>query len=232
LTKALNELAVLKKSHSSITVHENSHPFTECATWADDYKGTYSFQAGWHFIDQPYLDKGGDLSDYSFTPDAYHIVDALTNLTNWLKNSGTAYKSSYYYKEIMQSFPNEADARSVALRLIIHYVGDIHQPLHTVSEVDSTYKSGDRGGNSETLPTKDGVSNLHGVWDSVAYSYTGYPTLPLSSSDWTWYGTESATMAKSYPTSSSELHDGNFNLWAQEGLALAKTTVYPGKLIF
>jgi hypothetical protein len=69
LTKALNELAVLKSSHSSLTVHESSHPFTECATWADDYKGTYSFQAGWHFIDQPYLDKGGSLSDFSFTPD-------------------------------------------------------------------------------------------------------------------------------------------------------------------
>ena len=53
-------------------------------------------------------------------------MDALTNLTAWLKNSGTANKSSYYYKEIMASFPNEADARSFALRLVIHYVGDIH----------------------------------------------------------------------------------------------------------
>jgi hypothetical protein len=38
-------------------------------------------------------------------------------------------------------------------------------------------------------------------------------------------------MAKSYPTVSAKLYDGNFNQWAQEGLDLAKTTVYPGKLI-
>jgi len=43
LNKALAELAVLKKSHSSITTHESSHPFTECATFADDVKSTYSF---------------------------------------------------------------------------------------------------------------------------------------------------------------------------------------------
>jgi hypothetical protein len=104
--------------------------------------------------------------------------------------------------------------------------------LHTVAEVDSTYKSGDKGGNLETLPTRDGVSNLHGVWDSVAYSYSGYPTLPLSTADWTWYGTESSTMASQYPTSSSKYYDGNFSQWAKEGYDLAKTTVYPGKSSF
>jgi hypothetical protein len=104
--------------------------------------------------------------------------------------------------------------------------------LHTVAEVDSTYKSGDKGGNLETLPTRDGVSNLHGVWDSVAYSYSGYPTLPLSTADWTWYGTESSTMASEYPTSSSKYYDGNFSQWAKEGYDLAKTTVYPGKSSF
>jgi hypothetical protein len=37
-------------------------------------------------------------------------------------------------------------------------------------------------------------------------------------------------MAKSYPTGTSQLYDGNFNQWALEGLELSKTTVYPGKL--
>ena len=59
--------------------------------------------------------------------------------------------------------------------MIIHYVGDVHQPLHSTALVDSEYPSGDRGGNSEHIPSIDGVSNLHAVWDSVLYTWTGYP---------------------------------------------------------
>lgn len=67
LSAALDELSTLNKSHSSLTKGENDHPFTECATFADDIKPTYTFQNGWHFIDQPYLDEGGSLSDFTFT---------------------------------------------------------------------------------------------------------------------------------------------------------------------
>lgn len=43
---------------------EKDHPFVESATFADDIKSTYSFQASWHFLDTPYLDQGGSLADY------------------------------------------------------------------------------------------------------------------------------------------------------------------------
>ena len=50
-------------------VEEKNHPFSECATFADNIKGEgYSFQAGWHFINLPYLDEPGtSLDDFSFT---------------------------------------------------------------------------------------------------------------------------------------------------------------------
>lgn len=37
--------------------------------------------------------------------------------------------------------------RALFARYLIHVVGDIHQPLHSISYFNSTYKSGDRGGN-------------------------------------------------------------------------------------
>jgi hypothetical protein len=160
-----------------LTKGESSHPFTECATFADDVKSTYSFQSGWHFIDQPYLDQGGSLSDFTFKQPAYDVVGALENLTNWISDNGTAYKSSYYYTQVTKNFPSDSDGRSFALRLIIHYVGDLHQPLHAVAEVDKKYPSGDQGGNFESLPSICGAGNLHAVWDSVAYNYCGYPVL-------------------------------------------------------
>jgi hypothetical protein len=74
----------LKVSHPTLITREVHHPFTECATFADDIKSQYSFQSGWHFIDQPYLNQGGDLSDFTFKYDTYDILGALTNLTQWL----------------------------------------------------------------------------------------------------------------------------------------------------
>jgi hypothetical protein len=53
----------------------------------------------------------------------------------------------------------------------MHYVGDIHQPLHATARVDHEYPSGDRGGNSFPVPSVDGAKNLHAVWDSVVYAF-------------------------------------------------------------
>jgi hypothetical protein len=83
--------------------------------------------------------------------------------------------------------------------MIIHLVGDIHQPLHTVSLVDYNYLSGDHGGNSEVFPSICGVKNLHGVWDSIAYNFCSKLQLPLSEKDWDWYTSESTTIASEYP---------------------------------
>jgi len=46
----------------------------------------------------------------------------------------------------------------LALKLLGHWVGDVHQPLH-VSFQD------DRGGNSNIVDVEDPRVNLHGVWD-------------------------------------------------------------------
>jgi hypothetical protein len=63
------------------------------------------------------------------------------------------------------------------MRLLIHYVGDLHQPLHATSRLDANYSKGDAGGNYVHLPSKDGITNLHAVWDSMVYEYTGRASL-------------------------------------------------------
>jgi hypothetical protein len=61
---------------------------------------------------------------------------------------------------------------SFNLRLLIHYIGDIHQPLHATSRFTSKYPEGDRGGNSFALTSSDGVTQLHALWDSVLHEYS------------------------------------------------------------
>ena len=144
-----------------------------------------------------------------------------------LTNTGD-YATTTYYKQIASAFPNKADQLSFALRLVIHYVGDIHQPLHAEAEVNHTYPSGDRGGNSEKIPSVDGVSNLHAVWDSVIYQFTGFPNMPLSTTDWNWYTTTAESMSNQYPASNSNILSEDYMAWAKDSYDIAVSTVYPG----
>ena len=57
LAKALEILAPLAKNHPDLIKSEGDHPFTECATFADEIKDEdMNWQSPWHFVDQPYLD--------------------------------------------------------------------------------------------------------------------------------------------------------------------------------
>ena len=170
-------LAVLKQSDPSWTHLEGEHPFVECVTFADDikYKGG-SYQSNWHFIDTPFLDEGGDISDFpDFKQDEHTVSEAITGITDWI-NKENDFTSNYEYQQIMShgvKGHTEADGLSTAMRLLMHYTGDIHQPLHATSRLDKEYPEGDRGGNSFPIPSIDGAKNLHSVWDSVVYAEAG-----------------------------------------------------------
>ena len=177
LAACLDALVPLQEYYSSLTTSEGNHPFTECASFADEIKGKgYSWQSSWHYVNIPYLPDGGSIDDYDFTAPPYDIDSCMTDLVGFLKGEVTA-ADSYYVNKIAESFSYTEDQFSFALRLIIHYAGDIHQPLHSVAEVDNEYPEGDEGGNYEHIPSVNGVSNLHSVWDSVIYQYTGYASL-------------------------------------------------------
>lgn len=60
--------------------------------------------------------------------------------------------------------------RALFARYLVHLVGDIHQPLHSVALFNKTYKKGDMGGNLLKIKLKNGtVENFHSFWDSGAF---------------------------------------------------------------
>ena len=71
------------------------------------------------------------------------------------------------------------NAKSFAMRLLMHYVGDVHQPLHAATRVNHEYPEGDRGSNKVSLPFKDEASDLHSIWDAIVYSFDQTPYLPF-----------------------------------------------------
>ncbi len=116
--------------------------------------------------------------------------------------------------------------------MIIHYVGDIHQPLHAVSEVDSRFPTGDMGGNAQKVPDiqpGSGVGDLHAIWDSVIYGYTGYTTQPLDVLRWKYYTDNANKIMNEHEIDETKIHAQDFHAWAQESLDIATSTVYQGK---
>ena len=151
-------------------------------------------------------------------------MHALESLTKFLK--GESNGDDTYISQIREKLPDEKDVKAFALRLVIHYAGDIHQPLHDAAEVDETYPEGDRGGNDEKIKPIDGVSNMHAVWDSVIYEYIDGPSPPLSSKDWDWFTSETEKLAEKYPIEEKSIEDGQFSTWAKEELEIAINYAY------
>lgn len=196
-----NELLQVLTRESPSGFHskkEGDYPFVECATLADDikYRGG-GWQSDWHFVDLPWFDEGGKPEDYpEFELKPKNLTLAIPEITSWLKEE-PGYKDSTVYKTMMSSKRNltcshrlcaegqsemlaeefvkvdaeEDAAKSYALRLMIHYMGDIHQPLHCAARVNTNYPKGDKGGNMFPLPFHYETDDLHAVWDSVLYHY-------------------------------------------------------------
>jgi hypothetical protein len=59
----------------------------------------------------------------------------------------------------------DKNARAQALRFIIHFVGDIHQPLHCATRVDNANLHGDLGGNNVKIKIGGNDVSLHSYWD-------------------------------------------------------------------
>jgi hypothetical protein len=113
--------------------------------------------------------------------DIWHYINFEKNLTyNQLKevlkqDTGTvkdAYSAIVFLTKQLKKKNLALDKKQMYLRLLIHIVGDVHQPLH-VSPVGST------GGNDIKLQWFGQPSNLHRIWDSdlieeQQLSYTEY----------------------------------------------------------
>lgn len=72
---------------------------------------------------------------------------------------GDIVQALIYFESQLRDKETPHGRRLLALKWIVHLVGDLHQPLHIG-------RSCDRGGNSVEVQWFDKKSNLHKVWDS------------------------------------------------------------------
>jgi hypothetical protein len=168
MNKALTTLQVLCDFDDYWCTIQDQHPFVEASVFADDYKyGPANWQGDQHFTNRPYYPEGFS-SDFNIDYDEYNITESTYALIQWLSEAddGEDYKTAYVYTYLTGLYTEEV-AESYALRLLIHYLGDIHQPLHCEQLYDAENPNGDLGGNTFTIPSQMGSKNLHAVWDHM-----------------------------------------------------------------
>ena len=123
--------------------------FMKASTWPDEIrsrKNAFDHEE-WHYVFQPLMPP--DFSDRPGPSPTNDIVFAISHCATVVKNKSLT-----------------PTMRAVHLSWLIHLVGDIHQPLHCVALVNSTYKApkGDEGG--KKFFVKDGKGDdLRAVWD-------------------------------------------------------------------
>lgn len=201
----LNPLTREKVDSLVATLHEQYHDMTSfqhMSYWPDLLRiqkiETYTH---WHYIDMPFSNDGTPLKN---TIDTDNAVWALENIKKVVKNT--------------RANPYE---RSRFLAFFAHIVGDLHQPLHTVSYLSANLPDGDQGGNLYVVTYNNKRVNLHKLWDG------GFAVLAGETTDIHARTLANAIMAR-YPAAyfGQQIQDVNPENWTQEGVANAKKYVY------
>ncbi|MBR98824.1 MAG: S1/P1 Nuclease [Flavobacteriaceae bacterium] len=135
---AENHLTIKAKDKINFLLDGNS--LANVSTYADDIKSEkkYDYISKWHYINIP-LDKKFDEIEREKDGD---IIYAINKCIEVLKDP------KYNKKE-----------KSFHLKLLVHFVGDIHQPMHLGVK-------GDRGGNDIKIFWFGNITNLHRLWDT------------------------------------------------------------------
>jgi len=150
-----------KKARKNLEKLIGKAPLAFWANWPDyiksDTTDKWTQTGNWHYVDLP-----GHLDKEEFT----HDLEALQG-----KN---LYTQIQQMESLLKNKELPLEQRQIALRFLIHFIGDLHQPLHVGRDEDA-------GGNKIKVTWFGKPSNLHTVWDSELidyqkWSYTEYAT--------------------------------------------------------
>lgn len=144
---------------------EDQYPFVEAATWADKVKvqGWTGFN-DWHFKDDAVIKPG-------YTP-KHKMIDNNQNAV-WAIDAINTFLSSK--QEDTRGKSKSILGKSLSLRQLIHFVGDLHQPLHVGNHITAEHPApmGDLGGNNFKIDHYHSKSDpwyansLHYIWDHL-----------------------------------------------------------------
>lgn len=113
--------------------------FVHVSTWADSIRSSRRATAPFHYVNIAIWEPRYD--ERRHCPDGKCVIGAIED-----------------FERVLTDQQASTTDRAEALRFLIHFVGDIHQPLHVGDRSD-------RGGNDTEVFLEGGRTNLHRIWD-------------------------------------------------------------------
>ena len=178
------------------------------ATWADKYRDSSSARhtatAQWHFVDIEI--NAPNLTTACFGRPA---LSAGTLASKGPANDCVVDKIEEFQAELLNSATSATELRE-ALQFVLHFVGDIHQPLHSSDDNDA-------GGNDKTVTAPGIASNsLHHYWDTEFVNRLGSSESAIAQS----------LIANITPDEITQWSAGTADDWAMESFTIAQNHAY------
>lgn len=159
------------------------------ASWADEVRKTRKDTSTWHYVNIQIADSGLDMK--RDCPAEGCIVSKIEQFRKEWRDP---------------SLPLER--RREALLFLVHFVGDMHQPLHCSDNHDE-------GGNKLTVEFAGAPMNLHRVWDSGLLGHMPAEIQLLGTLEHAITPEERANWSR-----------GTVESWAEESFEAARQVVY------
>jgi hypothetical protein len=175
---------------------DNAITLAEVSTWADEIRGQRRETARWHYVNIPIRPPAGAPAAYDGErdcPGGDCVVAAIERFAATLGDPSAP-----------------ARERLEALKFVVHFVADLHQPLHAAN-------NDDRGGNGVAVVLAGRPMTLHAMWDwGILEPAVG--------------GDERAYAMRLYHQIThgevAEWQRGTLIDWANESFAIARTRIY------
>jgi len=182
--------------------------FASRATWADKYRTTHRETAAWHFVDIEI-----DAPDLQSACFGFPTLGASQLASQGPAQDCIVNKIEEFAGELQGAATPPAE-RLLALKFLIHLVGDLHQPLHAADHDD-------RGGNCIGLSASADrntarAPNLHAYWDLAVVDAQGASAEQIA--DKLDAGISAALL--------NEWASGTARSWAMETFEIARHDAY------
>jgi hypothetical protein len=195
------------KTKEAITNILGPEKLAVTALWADNIKDDQDFDGfkEYHYVDVP------NHTTYDKIPvNERAVKDAMTVITR--------------YPDMLMNPNTERSVKMIALRYIVHVVGDVHQPLHVGNSTDN-------GGNvCKVLWDKGTLFNLHQIWDGKIIDFDisklKVGKSPLKDYSYVSYADD---ILKNHPVTAADIAKTQADgpaVWLQESIDL-RSQVYP-----
>jgi hypothetical protein len=164
------------------------------ANWADQIRLHEPKTAHWHFVDIPIRQ---DLT--------------LKDVQKFCANDDCVINQIKISSAVLRNPTKTMTEKNRALKFLVHFVGDMHQPLHCADDDD-------RGGNDKLIRFQNEKMRLHALWDGLIEKQVTEKATDLATQLSTGI---SGAKAKHWMTA-------NESYWAFESYIIGKTAVYAG----